>query len=123
MPNRKNDIPVRAKDNPKEYYRLYRIANKERIKAYNASRPRQKQSRDRVRKRKWSLLQYRGGKCTKCGIICTEENQAIFDFHHEGEKEINLCPYTRDMETLKREADRCVVVCANCHRLIHWDDD
>ena len=55
--------------------------------------------------------------CTKCG----ETDPVVLEFHHLGEKSSEVSRLlgrgvTR--EALKAEIDKCVVVCANCHRRI-----
>ena len=115
--NQKHFIPVSSTEDRKEYDILYRIKNKEHIREYNAFR--KTRQRDLVRKRKHALIERMGGKCMKCGIQFDGENECIFDFHHEGEKEFNLSPLTRPMKDLLKEVDECIMVCVNCHRLLH----
>lgn len=69
---------------------------------------------------KEQLIQYKGGKCQICGYNrCTQ----ALDFHHldPKEKELKISGGTRCFETLKKEVDKCILVCANCHREIHAD--
>jgi len=71
---------------------------------------------------KEECLAYLGGKrCKSCGIdwlpIC------CFDFHHKKglkEKEISKMIRTKSLidAELKKELDKCAVICANCHRHI-----
>jgi hypothetical protein len=75
---------------------------------------------ERRRKLKTMVVEYRGGKCVVCGY-----SKCIWalDLHHrdETEKEFGLSArgMTRSWEKIKQEADKCVVLCANCHREIH----
>lgn len=77
-----------------------------------------------VKKRRLKLRQmavdYKGGKCMLCGY---SRNIKALDFHHldEKSKEFGLSDrgMTRSWEKVKKEADKCVLVCANCHREIH----
>ncbi len=72
------------------------------------------------RKLKTMVVEYRGGKCFLCGY-----NRCIgaLDLHHvdESQKEFGLSArgMTRSWEKIKEEANKCVVLCANCHREIH----
>lgn len=66
---------------------------------------------------------YLRGKCSICGIEYNGENGAIFDFHHINPEEKEYRPSTlssiADWERVKKELDKCILVCSNCHRLIH----
>jgi hypothetical protein len=64
------------------------------------------------------LVEYKGGKCKVCGY-----NRCITNlvFHHldPHEKEFGLASKLKSLESLKKEADKCVLLCANCHGEIH----
>ena len=71
---------------------------------------------------KRQLVEYLGGKCSVCG---RKYPLPCYDFHHKEphKKEINIgAELCRGFETLKLEADKCVLVCANCHRIEHSND-
>ena len=67
---------------------------------------------------KMKLVEYKGGKCQFCGY-----NRCIkaLDFHHINplEKEFELTSVNRKWDTLRKEADKCLMLCSNCHREIH----
>ena len=71
-------------------------------------------------KLKEALIDYKGGKCEICGY--NKCNSAL-EFHHKdpNEKDFGIAfkGYTRPLEVCKKEADKCILVCANCHREIH----
>lgn len=71
---------------------------------------------------KIKAIEYKGGVCSRCGYDkCTD----AFDFHHVlGEKDFGIGSkgYTRSWERVKIELDKCILVCANCHREIHYED-
>lgn len=73
----------------------------------------------RRRKIKEMVVAYRGGKCAVCGY-----NKCIWalDLHHTDPRTkdfgIGAKGYTRSWEIIKKEADKCILVCANCHREI-----
>ena len=76
---------------------------------------------------KKECINYMGGKCSICGY---SKNTAVLDFHHKdmSEKEDGLSNLInrrigRTLEQLKPELDKCICVCANCHREIHFNDD
>lgn len=76
-------------------------------------------TRRRIAK-KWGI-EYKGNKCICCGYDkCIE----ALDFHHldQNEKEFNISEYgdkNLNWLELKKELDKCILVCANCHREIH----
>jgi len=74
----------------------------------------------RRRKIKEMLVAYKGGKCIICGY---DRYVGAFDLHHTGDSPksfgLSMDGMTRSWEKTKKEADKCVLLCANCHREIH----
>lgn len=74
----------------------------------------------RRRKVKALLVKHKGGKCEKCGY---NKCIAALEFHHldPSEKDfgISVSGNTLKLAKLKKEVDKCILVCANCHREIH----
>ena len=69
-------------------------------------------------KLKIMAIAYKGGKCQVCGYCkCIE----ALEFHHINplEKEFTISGGTRSFESLKLELDKCILLCANCHRELH----
>lgn len=74
----------------------------------------------RREKIKLLAIKYKGGKCQCCGYDkCVE----ALEFHHidPATKEFGIGEngYTRSWNKTKQEIDKCILVCANCHREIH----
>jgi len=72
----------------------------------------------RRRKLKTLAIEYKGGKCQICGY---KKFQGALDLHHmNGVKEFGIADkgYTRSWKKVKAELDKCILVCANCHREI-----
>lgn len=67
------------------------------------------------------LVERAGGKCVRCGY-----NKCIraLEFHHQNPNEkdfgISKC-LTMSMSDLKAEADKCILLCSNCHAEIHQE--
>lgn len=72
---------------------------------------------------KHELILYKGGKCEICGY---NKCDAALEFHHKNpdEKEFGIAykGYTKSLEECKKEVDKCILVCANCHREIHEEE-
>ncbi len=72
----------------------------------------------RRRKIKLLAIEYKGGKCQICGY---NKCPGALDLHHfNGKKDFGIGDkgYTRSWERIKKELDKCILVCANCHREI-----
>lgn len=83
-----------------------------------------KKQRERALSRKLELVRMMGGECSKCGY---HENLAALDFHHinPSEKEFQLDSRhlsNTHMEKILEEAKKCVLLCSNCHREIHYPE-
>ena len=68
------------------------------------------------------ILHYLGGeyKCTKCGFI--HSTSSPFDWHHTSEELKIKSPMLMihdNWKKLKSELDKCIFLCANCHRIEH----
>lgn len=72
----------------------------------------------RRRKVKEMAVRLKGGKCLLCGY---KRYQGALDLHHvNGTKEFGIGDkgYTRSWEKVRAEIEKCILVCANCHREI-----
>ena len=71
----------------------------------------------RRKKIKAMAIQYKGGKCQVCGY---NRYQGALELHHlnKDEKSFGIGDkgYTRSWEKVKAELDKCILLCANCHR-------
>lgn len=67
---------------------------------------------------KEKLVEYKGGKCIVCGY-----NRYIgnLTFHHLNpeEKDFNISGKSFSIESLKKEVDKCVLLCHICHGEVH----
>lgn len=73
-----------------------------------------------LKRTKQYLVKYKGGKCEieTCGYDkCID----ALEFHHRdpNKKDFGIGGSTKSIEKLKAEVDKCIMVCANCHREIH----
>jgi transposase len=68
------------------------------------------------RRTKAKLVAEAGGACVLCGY---DRHQAALQFHHldPAKKDFHLADsgVTRSIERLRREIEKCVLLCGNCH--------
>lgn len=73
----------------------------------------------RWKDRKEKAIEYKGGKCLDCGLSFIPE---VYQFHH---RDPNSKDYDwrklrlRTEETIRKELDKCDLLCANCHCVRH----
>ena len=105
---------LESKEKNKQIAKNYYENNKEKQKEYHL---------DRAHKSKVEAIKLKGGKCSICGVSYNGENASIFDFHHVNseEKEFNPKRLINNglTEKVLKELDKCILVCSNCHRLLH----
>ena len=72
------------------------------------------------KKLKKDLVEYKGGKCENCGY---NKCVAAMDFHHKDPKEkdfgLSCNGHTYSWKKITKEADKCLLLCSNCHRELH----
>jgi len=105
----------KQKEKNKEYQKKHYQANKE----YYVKKA--KESNDKLKK---EFDEYK--KTLKCSI-CEENHPATLDFHHENptEKEIGISQaIARNWSwlRLKKEIKKCIILCSNCHRKLHYEE-
>lgn len=70
------------------------------------------------KRKKIELVEYKGGRCERCGY---NKLTQVLQFHHldPKEKDFTISGKSYSFERLKKEVDKCIMVCANCHIEIH----
>jgi hypothetical protein len=106
--------PSVRKRKHKEYSREYYLANKEKTLIANAK------TRKKARE-EW--IEYKSTlSCTKCNF----SHPAALDFHHEdpSQKTGNVHRFAASGQYKKahEEIKKCIVLCANCHRIHHYEE-
>ena len=72
------------------------------------------------RRAKIKLVEYKGGECEKCGYDkCID----ALEFHHNdpSEKDFTISGKSWSFDRLRDEVDKCIMVCSNCHKEIHYE--
>ena len=75
----------------------------------------------RQRAIKEALVDAMGGCCTRCkGVF----DLAVYDFHHVGVKDANPSHLigNASVQKIAEELEKCVLLCANCHRVTHANE-
>ena len=97
-----------------EYQRKYRKKNRELVSTKN---------RNKRKNRLLEAIDLLGGKCSKCqGIF----DPCVYDFHHINPKEKEFTIGENMLVSKERflnEVSKCILLCANCHRMEHNNND
>jgi hypothetical protein len=60
--------------------------------------------------------------CTYCGA----QHPAIIDFHHvirgKDKRGVNELAKNSQFSAAMEEIKKCIPLCANCHRILHWNE-
>jgi len=74
----------------------------------------------RRHKVKQMAIDYKGGCCQECGY---DKYNGALEFHHldPNEKDFSLGykGHCTAWEKVKKELDKCVLLCSNCHKEVH----
>lgn len=77
-----------------------------------------KRSVQRRQSLKQMAVDHLGGKCQRCGY---DKYIGALEFHHKDptKKDMTVAGSGKKWETIKEEVDKCMLLCANCHREVH----
>lgn len=72
-------------------------------------------------KRAWLKAEKKKLSCKECGL----SDHRVLQFHHhednkEGDVGTMISGYS--IENVKKEIDKCEVLCANCHMILHYNE-
>ena len=101
-------------------FNLYEATKMRKWRAENKTELNARLREQRREKKEW--LDSQKVKCARC----PETHVACMDFHHRdpSEKDGTLSQKvaTWTLERIKTEVAKCDVLCANCHRKLHYDE-
>lgn len=106
-------MPIKDPEKRNAYRRMWYSKHKESEKRH-------------VLKRKIAIRKWFGEYKSKlCCSKCSENHPATLDFHHKSGKDkkmgVTLMAYHGyAVECILDEISKCLVLCANCHRKIHF---
>lgn len=121
---RREEEPDKVKEESKRCYHKTKHKHKTKVAAYgrewhyNNKDRRNTAAKVRHKAFKEKVIEYLGGCCAACGLV---DDWSVFDSHHldPSKKSFGIMgPGSRGMswEEIKVELDKCVLLCANCHR-------
>lgn len=68
------------------------------------------------------LLEYKKNlSCNNCGL----KDHRVIEFHHLKDKKYTVSRMPAKgycWHTIKKEIDKCIPLCCNCHRIIHFNE-
>lgn len=98
----------------KEYHHIHYTNNKEYYK---------KKSKKQKKSLKHKYVGFKSQlKCSKCD----ENHIACLEFHHLNPEEkydnlSNMFLHGASKEKIEKELKKCIILCSNCHRKLHYD--
>lgn len=80
-----------------------------------------KQTHTRQRLLKIQAIEYKGGECQHCGY---RRCLAALEFHHIDPSQKDFAVNTKlgSFDKIKKELDKCILLCSVCHREEHADE-
>jgi 5-methylcytosine-specific restriction endonuclease McrA len=124
-----NEQVIKLKEEGKSYREIEKITGMNRGSiSYHCSALTREARRKRLlklrNKKKLQCIEYKGGKCVICGF---HQFITALDFHHLDPKTkkdsvAKLFARNQSFEKIKSELDKCILLCANCHRAIHNEE-
>lgn len=107
-------MPTKDKEKQREYSRRWYEKNKARHIADTAK------NKNRYRKN-WTDF-----KASLSCTYCNAQHPAIIDFHHvirdKTKQSVNRLASEGRYAAALEETKKCIPLCANCHRILHWDE-
>jgi hypothetical protein len=86
------------------------------------SERRKREGNTQVKRKKEYLNELKSVPCSVCG---NQYHPVLMDLHHLDESQKKFSPsngvHKYGWDALREEVKKCIVVCSNCHRLIHND--
>ena len=106
---------MKTRENRREYFKQYYRDNPTYFK--ERARRREQEIQEFIQQQKVNL------SCKHCG----NTDIRVLDFHHvdKSSKEITIAKITYrgwSNERILQEIAKCDVLCANCHRILHWEE-
>lgn len=104
-------------DEKKAYMKQYRKDNRVRMNEQKLLKTRQKRAINKTK-----AIELLGGRCYICEKVYPPY---VYDFHHMNPSEKEVDPGSlmhKSWESVEKEVSKCILVCANCHRILHYGE-
>lgn len=117
-------MPIKDKEKRREYQKKY---NSTWYKKLSPDRKKlrssyiYKEQRARAKNYRKDFIKHLGSKCNDCLL---EYHQSVMDFHHLKDKKDTICRMIGcglSYNKILKEVNKCILLCANCHRLRHFN--
>lgn len=109
---KKDGLQSECKECHNKLYKKYYYNNKDKF-------------RDRSKRNRKEIRDFLNNIKQKGCSICGETDIACLDFHHLSDKKYNISELvnSENLNKIKEELNKCIILCANCHRKIHYYKD
>ena len=110
------ELPLEKFEPGRNQCRDCRNARRKELRQQNPKKHRQEAAKRQEEQTLW--LNSLKDKC----VVCGESESVCLDFHHidPNEKDFTIGKHrNKSRENLLKEIQKCVVLCANCHRKLH----
>ncbi len=123
-------MPTKDKEKKREYQKQWYQENKEALRIKRLERfhrnPEIRRAKDeRYRKGLRDFIDdlKKAGVCIRCGI----DDYRVLNYHHRdpSQKKIGLSWAWKQRigkQAILDEIAKCDLICANCHRILHWEE-
>ncbi len=118
-------MPYKDRERNLENCRKWREKNKEKIKQDYQQNKNGIKTCKKLRSQKKRLLYIEEKLQLKC-CRCPENHVSCLEFHHldPSKKEGNISSMIKhSWAKTKKEMEKCIILCSNCHKKEHWDDN
>lgn len=113
-------MPNKDPEKRRQIYNQWYAKNKHKTELSERMRKTRKRTRDR--RREWFEEIKSQFACTRCN----NSDIRVLDFHHLDPKKKDLAVSKLVKSTCKEkvleEISKCICLCANCHRIVHWEE-
>ena len=108
----KHSCRVCGETDPSKFYKTY---------VYICGKCQNEKTKKSLANVKSEMIKYKGSKCQICGY---DKCDSALEFHHIDPKQkdssiTNMIQTRVELNILIKEVDKCILICANCHRELH----